>query len=179
MFLPAMCIAFIFGSLISCGGGSMSAPIAQEPYVAPIAAMPAREYDRIERGKRIFNETMKRFSFTYKKPIVNGLCVDVVIPFPQSAWNKLNAKEKVDLAIFSQDTVFQVKGQPREYVEMSNSAPLYPTCIQNINKMSQTAWRIEVGSVVTIDRDRNIGPDADTVVGGNSIAEFRQKMESK
>jgi hypothetical protein len=175
-------LIIILVSTLSCGLGrdnSIAKPPTPTPVSTPtINSTPTYTTEQIKKGEQIFKNTIKRFRFDYQKPIMSGICVGVVVPFPMSEWKRLSKKDRVNLALFAENVVADIKQAPEKYIEMPESAPLYATCRQNAAKMCLTCWRIEAGSVVTIDGDTNIGPDSETVIDGKTILEFRNSNEN-
>ena len=144
-----------------------------------ISPTPSYPKERSLRGETIFRRVIAKYKFVPSKPIVSsGWCKDVIIPMPINEWKKLSAQDKVNVSLFAENVVLDVRANPTKYIEMPESAPMYNKCLNDAINMCSTCWSIEVGSVATIDGETNLGPDSERIVDGKTVNEFRKSQEN-
>jgi len=147
-----------------------SAPISS----SNVSATSTYPKERIRRGEQL----VKRANGKYKinpDPIIGGMGTNILVYLPVNEWKKLSREEQMDVSIYAESLVPQVRTNPSKYVDVPKSAPLYSTFIQNASRMCATCWSVEIGSVVKRDNGQNtILGDEESPVNGNNASAFRQ-----
>jgi hypothetical protein len=102
---------------------------------------------RILRGKEIFEKMEKQDPLPGHNPQVSGQLTQVPVLslyITEKIWNGLNKEQQMDYTYYAESLIPYVRANPKEYVLISKSAPLYDTFVEKTRNLCGDCWSIDL-----------------------------------
>ena len=149
-----------YGTLYKCAIGKISpptkyvkAPISQVQSSAKSHASNAVE------GEKLHSKIIKKYPSLgreYVNAFVSGSLTSnpiCLISVPSKEWAELSNQQKLQLFDYAASLIPEVKANPDKYSGLGPNAPIASKVRQNISRMSNSSWAIDVGDFTNGGRD--------------------------
>ena len=126
------------------------------PTINPIHAQSSSQ--AVE-GKKLHFKIIKKYpslGSEYREPFISGgftsnpICL---ISVPSKEWVKLSNQQKLQIFDYAASLIPEVKANPDKYSGLGPNAPIASKVRQNISRMSNSSWAIDVGDFTNGGRD--------------------------
>lgn len=144
-------------------------------------ATPALSYpkERIRRGEQIFNRVAAKYGMVVE---FGWQAQKISLPVPSADWEKLSKEDQVNVSLYAESLVPEVRASPKKYVdrwkERVETLELpYQEFIDSASRLCPDCWEVEVGKPVK-DINGIWDVEGQAVVSGSTAAEFRRAAEA-
>jgi hypothetical protein len=151
-------------------------PPAERAASVSTSAAPVSAYtkERAARGEKLFNSIAAK----YRMGVEFGWQAKFVsLPVPKRDWDKLSKEDKVNVTLYAESLVPEVRSSPRRYVDkwkqrVQNLELSYADYIDAVSRLCDTCWQVEVGKPVK-DINGIWDVEGEAIVTGQNAAQFR------
>ncbi len=111
------------------------------------------------RALAILAEQHARHSFLGKVLEFGGATSDVSLwlPMPTADWRRLSVRDRAAIVRHMNEQPASARRNPEHYIDVSRSAPLYPTIVERVSKISDGDWFVMGGQLVDNSTDMDEG----------------------
>jgi hypothetical protein len=102
---------------------------------------------RILRGKEVFEKMDKQDPLPGHNPQVSGQMTQVPVLslyITRKMWSGLSKEQQIDYTYYAESLIPYVRENPKEYVLIPKSAPLYDTFVEKTRKLCGDCWSIDL-----------------------------------
>jgi hypothetical protein len=111
------------------------------------------------RVRAILAEQHARHSFSGKVSEFGGAttAASLRLAIPTSDWRRLSIADRASIVRYMDQQPARARRSPEQYIDISRSAPLYPTIVERVSKISDGDWFVMGGQVVEHGTDMDEG----------------------
>jgi hypothetical protein len=174
--LGLLVFSFVLTAVLNQTTKQSSNSNPQSPQQPPSVSYPK---ERVQRGEKIFNHLAGK----YKMMVEFGWqAKNISLPVPTSDWEKLSKEDQVNVSLYAESLVPEVRASPKKYVDrwkqrVETLELSYQEFVDHTSRLCDQCWEVEVGKPVK-DINGIWDVEGQAIVSGATAFEFRRAAES-